>query len=123
MDLQKIKEKVDEIASVKKIHAQEIYNRILSYLETTYNYTIPSGDEKKIIEEIKNRLLTGLYSMDRHRMTVNHATKYNQVFDLDEIEMKLLDKALQELQTEGQVSSLMYEISLTDKGVMTARNL
>ena len=37
MNIEKIKERVDEIAKSENIHDQEVYNRILAYLETTNN--------------------------------------------------------------------------------------
>jgi hypothetical protein len=122
MDLQKIKEKVESISKNKNIHEQEIYSAIDSFLESNYNYEVPSDEVIPIIEEIKKKILVKLYRSDRHRIGVNRATKYDQLFNLDGIEMKYLDRAFTELESDGQVSSVMYEISLTEKGIMTVRN-
>jgi hypothetical protein len=122
MNIEKIKERVDEIAKSENIHDQEVYNRILAYLETTYNYTIPAEDELEIISDIKTKILKTLYSKAGHKQGINRQTKYNELFDLDGIEIKYLDQAFQDLETNGQVASLMYEISLTEKGIMTIRN-
>ena len=122
MNIEKIKERVDEIAKSENIHEQEVYNRILAYLETTNNYTIPAEDELEIISDIKTKILKTLYSKAGHKQGINRQTKYNELFDLDGIEIKYLEQAFQDLETNGQVASLMYEISLTEKGIMTIRN-
>lgn len=123
MDLQTVKNKVEEIAKNNSVNEQEIYSKIMAFLDTIYTYKIPTDLENKILEDVKLKIFKVLYSKERHRQIVNQATKYNTLFGLDEIEMKYLGRAFQELETDDQVSSLMYEISLTEKGIMTARNL
>ena len=123
MNIETVRQRVTEIATQKGVYEQEIYNRLIAYLETSYNYSVPTEQEHSIVEGVKNKILTVLYSKDRQRMTVNRAIKYNQVFSLDEVEMKFLEKVFTQLESDGLISCLAYEISLTEKGVITARNL
>ena len=122
MDLAKIKEKVESIANDKNIYEQEIYSAIDSFLEANYNYEVPLDSENEIINSVKRKVLSTLYGKERHRQGVNHQTKSDQLFGLDGIELKYLERSFTELEADGQVSSVKYEISLTDKGIMTVRN-
>lgn len=123
MTLQNIKAKVEQIANEKGITEQEIYNRVLSILENSYNYVLSSDDEANIVSEIKNKMLKKLYRAPKQRISVNQATKYDELFGLDKVEHPLANKAWDELSQDGLVSQVMYEISLTEPGTLAARNL
>jgi hypothetical protein len=121
MTIQELEKKINEIAANKQIHEQEVINNILAHLEVTYSPKIYSNEDNELIEEIKNKIGTVLYSCDRQKMGVNQMTKYNEVFGLDQVEMKLLDNAWTELEAQGYIYSLMYEIGLTEEGIRKFR--
>ncbi len=123
MDILTLETKVKELATAKGIYEQEIYNRLLAFLETSYNYVVPTVQENSMIIEVKHKILTTLYSKDQQKQSVNSQIKYDQLFDLDRVEMQYLEKAFLDLESDGQVACLKYQISLTDKGIMIARNL
>lgn len=121
MTMQEIEKKIKEIASNRSIPEQEIINNVLAHLEVTYNPKDYSDEDKEIIEEIKDKIGSVLYSCDRQRMVVNQKTKFNEVFDLDQIEMKLFDATLADLESAGYVYSLKHEIGLTEEGIRKYR--
>ena len=72
---------------------------------------------------MKEKILKKVYRQDRQKLLISPRPEYNKIFGLDSIELKYFDRAIAELESDGIVSTLAFEISLTDKGVMKARVL
>ena len=123
MTIQQVQIKIDEIVKAKNIKEKEIYNTLLEFLETTYSNGDTTNGEEIILNNIKIKILTRLYSKEGHRHNISQRTKYNQLFDLNRIEMNLFEKAFNDLVEDGQIAKFMYCISLTEKGITNAKNL
>ncbi|SHN21088.1 hypothetical protein [Flavobacterium xinjiangense] len=121
MTIQDLQKKIDEIATYENIDQQEIINGIMANLEIKYKKANYSEEDKKLIEELKTKILTKLYSLPEHKKLINHMTKFDELFGLDKLEFKLLNNAFNELEAEGDVYSLEYEIGLKEQGIRKTR--
>lgn len=121
MTIQELQKRITEISTEKGIHEQEIINGLLAHLDTKYAKKSHTLEDAKIVREVKAKIMTTLFALPKHKTVVNQATKYEQLFDLDNIELNLLNDAFTELEAEGDVYSLKYEIGLTEQGVRKQR--
>lgn len=121
MTIQELQKRISEISIEKGIHEQEIINGLLAHLDTKYAKKTHTLEDAKIVREVKVKIMETLFSKPNHKQIVNRATKYEQLFDLDSVEFSLLNDAFTELESEGDVYSLMYEIGLTEQGVRKQR--
>lgn len=121
MSIQELQKKITEISTEKGIHEQEIINSLLATLEVKYANKSYDTEDAQIIIEIKKKIMNELYSLPKHRVTVNRGTKYEELFDLDNIELNLLHDAYTQLESDGDVYSLKYEIGLTEQGIRKQR--
>lgn len=121
MTIQELQKRITEISTEKGILEQEIINGLLAHLDTKYANKSHALEDAKIIIKVKIIIMTTLFALPNHKTVVNKATKYQQLFGLDNIEFKLLDDAFKELEAEKDVYSLKYEIGLTDQGIRKQR--
>lgn len=121
MTIQELQKRITEISSEKGIHEQEIINGLLAHLDTMYANKSHTLEDARIILEVKAKIMTTLFTLPNHKTVVNRATKYVQLFNLDNVEFNLLNDAFTELEAEGDVYSLKYEIGLTEQGVRKQR--
>lgn len=121
MDINKLVDKINEISASKGITEQEIVDGILGHLKKRYENDY-SDDDKAIIEVVKKKIVETLYNSERQAVSVNHTTKYDELFDLDRVEHNLADQAFSELESDGQVFSRKYQIGLTDDGIRNYRS-
>lgn len=121
MNINELEKKIKQIASAKNIREQEIINGILSNLEQVYSPKDHSEKDRQIIDGIKRKIVTTLFNCDNQKKNVNQATKYDELFDLDRVEMGLVNDAWNELEADRDVFSLAYEIGLTDEGIRKYR--
>lgn len=121
MNINELEKKIKQIASEKNIKEQEIINGILANLEEVYSLKDHSENDRQIIDGIKQKIVTTLLNCENQKKIVNQATKYNELFDLDRVEMDLLNDAWNELEADRDVFSLAFEIGLTDEGIRKYR--
>lgn len=87
----------------------------------TQNYsTETTASKRKVIEEVKKKILVGLYRMDNHSL-VSKRPNIKDIFDLDNYETTLANEASEELEKAGLIEGGEYFTKLTDKGVLVAR--
>lgn len=73
--------------------------------------------EREIIEELKNKIITRLYNFEDHNISFRQIKKEN-AYKGDRIEIPFIEKAEEELHTEGMVVLKENEITLTDAGIV-----
>lgn len=121
MTIQELQKRIAEISSEKGIQEQEIINGLLAHLDTKYASKSYSLEDATIIGEVKVKIMKKLFALPNHKIVVNRATKYEQLFSLDKVEFTLLEDAFTELAADGDVFVLQYEIGLTEQGVRKQR--
>jgi uncharacterized membrane protein len=62
MNPQTIKEKVSSISATKGIHEQEIYSKLVAFLDTAYVYSVANQEQQRVLESAKNKILSALYA-------------------------------------------------------------
>ncbi|MBB3186102.1 hypothetical protein [Microbacter margulisiae] len=121
MDINELEKKIKQIATEKNIREQEVINGILANLELVYSPKDHSEQDREIIDGIKQKILSTLLNCDNQKKIINQATKYDELFDLDRVEMSLMQDAWNELEADRDVFSLAFEIGLTDEGIRKYR--
>jgi len=121
MTIQELQKRITKISTEKGIHEQEIINGLLAHLDTKYAKKSHTLEDAKIVSEVKVKIIVKLFALPNHKTVVNSATRYEQLFDLDSVELNLLNDAFTELESVGDVYSLKYEIGLTEQGVRKQR--
>lgn len=121
MNINELEKKIKQIASEKNIKEQEVINGILANLEEVYSPKDHSENDRQIIDGIKQKIVNTLLNFDNQKKIVNQATKYGELFDLDRVEMNLVNDAWNELEADRDVFSLAFEIGLTDEGIRKYR--
>jgi hypothetical protein len=121
MTIQELHKRITEISTEKGIHEQEIINGLLAHLDMKYAKKYHTLEDAKIVHELKLKIMGKLFALPNHKIIVNRATKYEQLFDLNSVELNLLNDAFTELESDGDVYSLKYEIGLTEQGVRKQR--
>lgn len=123
MSIQEIEQQVEQIVKSKSIKQEAIFSAISAFLETNYVFEIPDLEIAELMQILTTKILKTIYRKERHKLLINPRTDFNSVFGIDSIELKYLERTLTELESKGLLSSLKFELSLTDKGVMEARKL
>jgi hypothetical protein len=121
MTIQELQKRISEISTEKRIHEQEIINGLLAHLDTKYAKKSHTFEDAKIVLEVKAKIMATLFALPNHKTVVNRATKYEHLFDLDRVELNLLNDAFTELESDEYVYSLKYEIGLTEQGIRKQR--
>ncbi|PKV50443.1 hypothetical protein ATE84_2501 [Aquimarina sp. MAR_2010_214] len=119
--MKKIDRKIREISEYKNIEQDKIIVGILEHLEVKYNLNEHHIEDQHIIKGIKKKIINALLQEPNQKKQLNQTTKYNDVFNLDRIEMSLLNDAWNELEARDEVYAEAYEIGLTDSGIRKHR--
>ena len=121
MSIQDLDNKIKAISAKCKIDEQEVFSRIDAYLDINFSDIDYSEEDKIIIKGIKEKIMSTLYNSVGQKIRTTRATKLDVLFDLDIVEMKLLDDSFKQLYADGFVNSEYDEIILTDIGVREYR--
>jgi|SRR5690554_804944 len=119
--MKQIEEKIGDIAKNKNLAIDDIKKEIIVHLELKYNLEDHNDQNKKIIKEIQEKIISTLLKEPNQKKLVNQTIKYDQIFHLDRIEMDLLNDAWNELESNDEVYSEKFEIGLTDNGIRKHR--
>lgn len=119
--MKKLDHKIKEISEHKNIEQEKIIRGILEHLEVKYNLKDYHEEDQHIIKGIQKKIISVLLQEPDQKKQLNQTVKYNDVFDLDRIEMSLLNDAWNELEARDEVYAEAYEIGLTDSGIRKHR--
>ncbi|WP_024770977.1 hypothetical protein [Aquimarina macrocephali] len=119
--MDKLDRKIREISEHKNIQQEKIKQGILEHLEVKYNLKDHHEEDQHIIKGIQKKIISALLQEPDQKKQLNQTIKYNDVFDLDRIEMSLLNDAWNELEARDEVYAEAYEIGLTDNGIRKHR--
>lgn len=119
--MDKLDRKIREISEHKNIQQEKIKQGILEHLEVKYNLKDHHEEDQHIIKGIQKKIISALLQEPDQKKQLNQTIKYNDVFDLDRIEMSLLNDAWNELEARDEVYAEAYEIGLTDSGIRKHR--
>ncbi|WP_438422839.1 hypothetical protein [Aquimarina macrocephali] len=119
--MDKLDRKIREISEHKNIQQEKIKQGILEHLEVKYNLKDHHEEDQHIIKGIQKKIISALLQEPDQKKQLNQTIKYNDVFDLDRIEMSLLNDAWNELEARNEVYAEAYEIGLTDSGIRKHR--
>ncbi|WP_074410073.1 MULTISPECIES: hypothetical protein [Aquimarina] len=119
--MNKLSRKIREISEDKNIEREKIVQGLLEHLEVKYNLKDHHEEDQYIIKGIQKKIISVLLQEPNQKKQLNQTVKYNDVFDLDRIEMSLLNDAWNELEARDEVYAEAYEIGLTDSGIRKHR--
>ncbi|WP_025664799.1 hypothetical protein [Aquimarina megaterium] len=119
--MNKLSRKIREISEDKNIEREKIVQELLEHLEVKYNLKDHHEEDQQIIKGIQRKIISVLLQEPNQKKELNQTVKYNDVFDLDRIEMSLLNDAWNELEARDEVYAEAYEIGLTDSGIRKHR--
>ena len=115
MEFKALEQLIKEIATQNEINQDSIIENLADILKIKYGISI-MGKERELIDEVKNKVITKLYNLEKH--TCSTDSDLVKTFKLDLLEADYLSPALEELQHEGLIKSEKFSILLTKEGVM-----
>ncbi len=115
MEFKELEQLINEIASQNELNKETIIENLADILKIKYGISIMSK-ERELIDEVKNKVITKLYNLEKHTCKVD--SDLAKIFKLDLLEADYLNSALDELQRESLVISNQSAINLTKEGVM-----
>ena len=116
MDIQGLGSLIDKIAKDKGLSSDILIDELADILLLKYDVTL-MDKERKIVEEVRNKLLTRLYNTDGHTVVKSRADE-KRYYRLDELEVRYLSNALEELSREGLIEDDTKQTVLTDAGIL-----
>jgi len=121
MIIEELKKLIEDLSARSNIDKSEIIDEIAEYAKLKFG-DLKSENERKTIDEVKRKLIKGLYRRANHSF-VSSKPDYKKEFKLDELETKYLKKAGQELEKEELIEGNDNYIKLTDNGIIKAKNI
>lgn len=116
MDIQGLEGLIDKISRDSSLSKDALIDEMADILMLKYDLTL-MAKERKIIEEVRNKLLTRLYNTDGHTLAKGR-TDEKSYYRLDELEFRYLNNALEELSREGLIEDDSKRTVLTDSGIL-----
>lgn len=123
MEISELENKISEISQQKGIDESEIISNLLAHLIVNYDYNVSEGNERAIIENIKDRTLDTLYSNNNQMQHLYAYIEYQKIFGFDRLDLNYLERAWNELEAEGFVSVSDHQISMTEKGILKYKSV
>lgn len=121
MTIQELEKLLEELAPKNNLDKSEMISNIADYAKLKFENNF-SDIERNLIDSLKIKLLKGFYKMSDHSY-VSSRPNYKEKFDLDNLELKVLEQAGFELEKEGLVEGNENYTKLTDEGVLQAKIL
>jgi len=116
MTIEDLNKTIENISKNQKIEKGVIIDDIIDILKIKYG-EILLEKEKELVFELKNKIITRLYSFDDHSIPANHASK-KEIYKADRLDMNFLEKAENELVAEGLLENDGQNLRLTNSGVL-----
>lgn len=121
MEINELKALIEELAKVSQKTESKIIADLAEIAKTKYG-TYIEGHEREIIELVQNKLIRGFYRMPNYSY-VTSRPNYKTKFDFDDLEMKYLSQAANELGDLGFLEGNETYTQLTEKGILKAKQL
>ncbi len=121
MTIDELTSLINELSEVSNISQADIIDSIAKSAKLKFG-KITSNDERKIIDNIKSRLVLGLYDMPNHSY-VTSKPDYKEKFGFDDFDMKYLSKAGEELDDEKLIDGNSNYTQLTENGILYAKKM
>lgn len=113
--IKNIEEKIDLLVSQNIENKQVILESVLNFLETKYESEKLTEHEKRIVSDVKQKILFRIQGAADSFLPVNPYT-VTDTFKLDSQESKYYERACKELDADGLIRINKLGFGMTDKG-------
>ncbi len=121
MTLEELEQILEQLSESTGIDQEDLIQTLADYAQLKYGNNLTAA-ERGIINNLKEKLLIGYYDMPNHSY-VARRPNYKEKFELDDLEMSLLESAFNELGQEGLIHGNENYTQLTDNGILRAREI